>query len=73
VLIDARTFEPLRRWAADGQSTQFGYDFWYQPRQNVMLSTEWGTPNRIAHGFDPANVAAGERKKFKKKRLKIVR
>jgi len=25
--------------------TKFGYDFWYQPRHNVMFSSEWGTPS----------------------------
>lgn len=27
--------------------TKFGYDFWYQPRHNVMISSEWGTPNAL--------------------------
>jgi len=36
-----------------------GYDFWYQPRHNVMISTEWGAPQRIKNGFDPQHVADG--------------
>lgn len=26
------------------EDAPFGYDFWYQPRLNVMLSTAWGAP-----------------------------
>ena len=25
-------------------TTQYGYDFWYQPRHNVMVSSQWGDP-----------------------------
>ena len=24
--------------------TEYGYDFWYQPRHNVMVSSQWGAP-----------------------------
>uniref|UniRef100_A0A914HXL3 Methanethiol oxidase n=1 Tax=Globodera rostochiensis TaxID=31243 RepID=A0A914HXL3_GLORO len=60
VLLDGTTFCPLGKWPADGNGTRFGYDFWYQPRQNLMLSTEWGTPNKIQKGFDPSDVAKGD-------------
>jgi len=33
---------------------------WYQPRQNVMISTEWGEPNCFKHGFNPQHVAEGK-------------
>ena len=33
------------RWSEE--ETTFGYDFWYQPRHNVMISSEWGTPNKF--------------------------
>lgn len=39
-------------WAA--KDTAFGYDFWYQPRHNIMVSTEFGTPAEFFKGFDPA-------------------
>jgi len=35
----------------------YGYDFWYQPRHNVLLSSEWGAPKAIWKGFNPAEVA----------------
>lgn len=37
-----------------------GYDFWYQPRHNVMISTEWAAPNIFQNGFNLADVEAGE-------------
>jgi selenium-binding protein 1 len=36
------------------------YDFWYQPRQNTLVSSEWGAPNTFKNGFNPADVAAGK-------------
>lgn len=26
------------------ESTAYGYDYWYQPRHNVMVSSQWGSP-----------------------------
>ena len=37
----------------------FGYDYWYQPYHNVMISTEWGHPRCFTKGLDVADVAAG--------------
>ena len=36
------------------------YDFWYQPRQNALISSEWASPNTFLDGFNPADVAAGK-------------
>lgn len=60
VLLDGQTFEVVGNWEHPGEAAPFGYDFWYQPRHNVMVSTEWGAPKALANGFDPADVAAGE-------------
>ena len=46
-------------WEKEGTSTPFGYDFWYQPRHNVMISSEWGVPNLLKNGFNPQHVAEG--------------
>lgn len=58
-LLDSNTFELLGNWEAPGHATKFGYDFWYQPRHNVMISTEWGTPKRLIPGFNPKDVEEG--------------
>ncbi|KAG9467288.1 hypothetical protein GDO78_015231 [Eleutherodactylus coqui] len=59
VLLDAETFEVKGNWEKKGQAAPFGYDFWYQPRHNVMISTEWGAPKALIGGFNPDDVAAG--------------
>ena len=38
----------------------FGYDFWYQPRHNIMVSSEWAAPNTFMPGFDLEDVGAGK-------------
>ncbi|XP_054639105.1 methanethiol oxidase isoform X5 [Dunckerocampus dactyliophorus] len=60
VLLDGETFEVMGNWEHPGEAAPFGYDFWYQPRHNVMISTEWGAPKALADGFNPAHVAEGQ-------------
>lgn len=55
VLLDQETFQVKGTWSE--QSTEFGYDFWYQPHFNVLVSTSWGAPCEFFKGFDPARVA----------------
>ena len=57
-VIDAQTFEVKGRWER-GETPGLNYDFWYQPRRNVLVSTEFGEPNAYEKGFDPDDVAAG--------------
>jgi methanethiol oxidase len=59
-VLDARDFSVAERWERDAGDMQFMYDFWYQPRQNTLVSSEWGAPNTFQDGFDPADVAAGK-------------
>jgi selenium-binding protein 1 len=62
VVLDARTFDVLGRWN-EGNGTQqpdFMYDFWYQPRKNAMITSEWAAPNTFQDGFNPEDVAAGK-------------
>jgi selenium-binding protein 1 len=58
-VIDAKTFEIKGRWENGGPRPQFNYDFWYQPRKNVLASSEFGEPNAYEGGFDLDHVAAG--------------
>ena len=57
--LDARSFEIKGRWENGGSKPPLNYDFWYQPRKNVLISSEFGEPNAYEGGFDPADVAAG--------------
>jgi methanethiol oxidase len=58
-VLDAKDFGVLGRWEADG-GPQFMYDFWYQPRQNAMISSEWAAPNTFKDGFNLEDVTAGK-------------
>jgi selenium-binding protein 1 len=52
-------FEVTGAWEADRTGMKFNYDFWYQPRHNVMLSSEWAAPNTVKNGFRIEDLAAG--------------
>ena len=58
-VLDAKTFEVKGRWENGGETPPFNYDFWYQPRKNALVSSEFGEPNAYEKGFDPEDVAAG--------------
>lgn len=53
-------FNVKGRWEKDATGMKFNYDYWYQPRHNVMISSEWGAPNTVSKGFNPDDVAAGK-------------
>jgi methanethiol oxidase len=59
-ILDARDFSIAGRWENGSPAPEFMYDFWYQPRQNTLVSSEWGAPNTFKDGFNPADVAAGK-------------
>ena len=58
-LLDAASFELRGRWENGGPRPSFNYDFWYPPRSNTLVSTEFGEPNAYEPGFNPADVEAG--------------
>ena len=58
-VLDARTFELKGRWENGGGQPPLNYDFWYQPRKNVLVSSEFGEPNAYEGGFDIEDVGAG--------------
>lgn len=59
-VLDARTFDVLGRWDTATDGVQFMYDFWYQPRKNTLISSEWAAPNTFQNGFNLDDVAAGK-------------
>ena len=59
-VLDAKTFEVKGRWENGGETPPLNYDFWYQPRKNVLISSEFGEPNSYEKGFDLDDVAAGK-------------
>jgi selenium-binding protein 1 len=46
-------------WESSAEGMPFNYDFWYQPRHNVMVSSELGAPTTYLPGFSLDDVAAG--------------
>ena len=55
-VLDAKTFEVKGRWENGGETPRLNYDFWYQPRKNVLISSEFGEPNAYEKGFDLDDV-----------------
>ncbi|KAI3997766.1 hypothetical protein MKX01_007653 [Papaver californicum] len=58
LLLDSE-FNVKGRWEKPGHSPLFGYDYWYQPRHNTMISTSWGAPLAFTKGFNPQHVSDG--------------
>lgn len=59
MILDGKTFDVKGRWES-GPAAPMGYDFWYQPLHNVMISTEWGVPKALTKGFKVEDVQAGK-------------
>jgi selenium-binding protein 1 len=58
IVLDGENFNVKGTWGDKAMS--FGYDYWYQPRHNVMISTEWGAPNAFRKGFNPKDIENGQ-------------
>lgn len=50
LLIDSKSLEVKGTWTK-GKTATFGYDFWYQPYHDVLVSSEWGVPKIFKTGF----------------------
>jgi len=59
-LLLSDQFEVEGGWASSLEGMHFNYDFWYQPRHNVMVSSEWAAPNTIRPGFKQEDLKAGK-------------
>jgi methanethiol oxidase len=59
-LLLNQDFEIAGRWERPNPAMKFNYDFWYQPRRNVMVSSEWAAPKTFAGGFKLEDVKAGK-------------
>lgn len=60
LLLISLSSEPIQDFNIKGtwtdKTTPYGYDFWYQPRHDVVVSSEFGSPNVFKQGFDPLLV-----------------
>jgi selenium-binding protein 1 len=59
LLLDP-SFDVVGRWEKNAEGMHYNYDFWYQPRHNVMVSSEWSAPKTFTTGFNPKDVQAGK-------------
>lgn len=57
VLLDGKTWKLKGVWG--DKNVKYGYDFWYQYRDNTLISTEWGKPSTWWKGFDPSLLKSG--------------
>ncbi|KAK9357611.1 selenium-binding protein [Lipomyces starkeyi] len=52
-LLDHNTFDIVGAWEAERGPQHFHYDAWWHLNQNVLISSEWGSPSMIEKGMVP--------------------
>ena len=55
-LVDHDTFEVIGPWEKDRGDVFFGYDVWWHLRDDVAVTSEWGTPSMIESGLNPEDL-----------------
>lgn len=58
ILLDGQSFKVKGVWE-ETKPVKFGYDFWYQPRHDVMISSEWGAPVAFKSGLSFDDISKG--------------
>jgi selenium-binding protein 1 len=58
-LMDHETFEVRGQWEVERGPQELAYDFWWHLGHDVMLTSEWGTPNMIENGIVPELLLDG--------------
>jgi selenium-binding protein 1 len=58
--IDDESYEVLGRWEIDRGPQRLSYDFWWHLGHDVMVSSEWGTPNMVEDGLNPELLLANK-------------
>ncbi|GBL85846.1 Methanethiol oxidase [Araneus ventricosus] len=59
ILLEQGTFQVKGTWQEESESIEYNYDYWYQPRHNIMVSTEWAGPKTFRRGFFMEDVENG--------------
>ncbi|HET9488911.1 MAG TPA: selenium-binding family protein [Methylomirabilota bacterium] len=52
-VMDHETFDVRGRWELDRGPQQFAYDMWWHLGHDVMVTSEWGTPDMFENGLVP--------------------
>ncbi|PKU29344.1 selenium-binding protein hypothetical protein [Limosa lapponica baueri] len=56
IVLDGETFELKGNWENECEAPPSGYDFWFQPRHNVLISSAGIVPKRAGRGFCPSDL-----------------
>lgn len=59
-VLDHESFELKGRWEKDRGPQYLAYDFWWHLGHDVMITSEWGTPNMVKDGVNPELLLAGK-------------
>ena len=51
-ILDHTSFDVLGRWEVDRGPQYFAYDAWWHLTQDVLVTSEWGTPSMIEDGLN---------------------
>jgi methanethiol oxidase len=59
-MMDCDSFDLIGPWEVDRGPQYFAYDFWWHLTHDVMVTSEWGTPNMIEGGLNPNLLLEGK-------------
>ncbi|XP_062821279.1 methanethiol oxidase-like [Anolis carolinensis] len=59
LLLDPETWEVKGTWECPEDGPVQMCDFWFQPRHNILISTDMGEPKFFINGFTPDNLRQG--------------
>jgi selenium-binding protein 1 len=51
-VMDHKTFAVKGAWEKERGPQQLAYDFWWHLTQDVLITSEWGTPNMVEDGLN---------------------
>ena len=60
IVLDHETFELRGRWERERGPQYLAYDFGWHLGHDVMITSEWGTPNMVKDGVNPELLLAGK-------------
>jgi selenium-binding protein 1 len=58
--LDHASFDVRGRWERDRGPQHLAYDFAWHLGQDVLVSSEWGTPNMVKDGVNPELLLSGK-------------
>src|SRR5215212_3669239 len=58
--LDHKTFDVKGAWEKGHGPQELSYDFWWHLGHDVMMTSEWGTPNMVQHGVNPELLLGGK-------------